>query len=923
MRSLECVVLLLSLLASTAQPLAPRFFDNFFATHTSAPTPVPTPAPIVKLLARLSKIRATAPPRTAAPTPAPLRALPVLPTLEPTPSPSPVHWTMEPTPLPTPAPTPQPTTPRAMCDDTHVTLHGSFVKSSYLGQYNRLRALVHGHPAFKQESGRAEMFLFFTEDAPAEPTFENACVSAGSTRVQCGHLATQHDCSDWSSKLERSVARCQWQEVPVPVEAADHGRGKWAVGPKLGGAPFVLLTERLDNARWPTEITGEWHEIPRMSDVAHDLSTPVVLRVACAPPRTPVPTPNPTPGVRLPDCGTHIMLVETPADDDEENPVKCDDGGLDAGRGRYLQVGHRKFNQRPIYARSNGGKKDKFLFYLGDPFREWVVGPTVGVPPFCLEVKSVATQPHQVEQPWSIYLANATTGAVGAVSQRAIRVICAPDQVPTDDLPPMFTRNWRAAHPIATTTIPPTPVPSPHPTAAPTVAPSPAPTPERCTPGSFRQEVGLETACMLCPLGKYATKWDSPECSTCAGCGPGLEFGGCGPYKKDQCTKCPPGQYNPVDPLSVHATIFRKRCLGCPSGKYQPMSGKSKCTACKWSKTVGSKVCRAACKASCAVGKYLSACKCSNVLLADRSERTPRRLAQFAWHCSGSCALCPPGRTSALSSAGKPQRMEDACLACDTGRHQPVRGGACIACPGCEAGYFRSGCQEDTPGKCEGCEAGRYKPAGGNPVVQCYRCEAGMYQSVGGGAACRRCPADQPLSSPDASVCQRICGSGSYLAETRRCASCPHGKYRMQKAVGSPAVVHGAHFARAAEPNEPCAVCSAGKYSLAGMLGCESCPAVCPLGKFNVGCGKHGLWGRCGKNAPRPQRRKRAKGEQRLAVDGPLMNVHNTWFEAFARSREQHQADEAARRSAEIQRKKEAALVGAADAAAAWSAGGG
>ena len=149
-----------------------------------------------------------------------------------------------------------------------------------------------------------------------------------------------------------------------------------------------------------------------------------------------------------------------------------------------------------------------------------------------------------------------------------------------------------------------------------------------------------------------------------------------------------------------------------------------------------------------------------------------------------------------------------------------MRGGACIACPGCEAGYFRSGCQEDKSGKCEGCEAGRYKPAGGNPVVRCY-------------------PADQPLSSPDASVCQRICGSGSYLAEARRCASCPHGKYRMQKAVGSPAVVHGAHFARAAEPNEPCAVCSAGKYSLAGMLGCESCPAICPLGKFNVGCGKH------------------------------------------------------------------------------------
>ena len=79
-RARRCTLFFVLLVTTTPQPLAPRFYDGFFATHTMAPTPSPTPLP------------------TPSPTPVP--------------TPSPTPW---PTPAPTvsaaPLPTPFPAAP--------------------------------------------------------------------------------------------------------------------------------------------------------------------------------------------------------------------------------------------------------------------------------------------------------------------------------------------------------------------------------------------------------------------------------------------------------------------------------------------------------------------------------------------------------------------------------------------------------------------------------------------------------------------------------------------------------------------------------------------------------------------------------------------------------------------------------------------
>ena len=899
-------LLLLATVVSPA-PFAPRFYNKYFATHTSAPTPIPTPAPIVDLLAKLARIRTAAPTpdvRTLAPTPITLLILPTPPPKpQPTPSPSLSHWTLAPTRQPTPSPTPQPTTERTACDDSFVQLHGSFVKSLYLGRYDRLRVTVGGRPAFKQQAGRGEMFLFFLDDT---------------------------------------------------ADAHSSGLQAWTIGPKLGGAPFVLISQ--DNAPWPTQITGKWRELARITAEARDLSTETELNITCAPPRTASPTPNPTPGVRLPDCTTHIMIVETPADDDVDNPVKCADGGLGAGQGRYLQRG--TFNQRPVYARSNGADKDKFLFYMGDPFREWVVGPLLGTPPFCLVVKSVADQPHQVEQPWRIYLANATAGTIRSVEQPLIKVTCAEVQTETDNLPPMFVK-----HTTLAPTASPTPVPSPSPTSLPTPSPSPAPTPERCRPGTYRISgtAGTLASCLQCPEGKYAVGWDSAECAECVGCGPGFSWGGCGPFSKDLCTACAAGQFNPAKDIHTETRVFidaqddeeaekkaealsrkvlfrnwnkgrkHKRCRGCPSGKYQPRSGQSQCADCKWSTTVGSKVCKAKCPAQCGAGKYLHSCKCSMVLVADAADHV-RRLgsqipsirasaaAQFKRKCVGTCALCPVGQTSVASAHGKPEIMNVACTPCGTGMHQPVRGGPCIACPACDAGYFRVGCRHDNLGKCEGCEAGRFKPAGQLSVMKCYLCAPGRFQPLGGQEKCRRCPIHTPVSAAGGKTCQRTCSSGSYLSVPQRCTYCPHGKHRREKTQEHRVGKVTANISTrkgGAEPtptqHESCNICAAGRYSFAGQGRCDGCPAFCPAGKFNVECGTNGMWGQCQKRMPHKRKKKRKK----TATFGqdPLAAVHNTWFLAFAHNYDNH----AARASSEHAAKE---AVTKADASATWAAGG-
>ena len=56
---------------------------------------------------------------------------------------------------------------------------------------------------------------------PAVEEGEFACVSAGRKRVECGGLADEDACNDWSSAASRHVSRCEWQEVSQSVLKED------------------------------------------------------------------------------------------------------------------------------------------------------------------------------------------------------------------------------------------------------------------------------------------------------------------------------------------------------------------------------------------------------------------------------------------------------------------------------------------------------------------------------------------------------------------------------------------------------------------------------------------------------------------------------------------------------------------------------
>lgn len=389
-----------------------------------------------------------------------------------------------------------------------------------------------------------------------------------------------------------------------------------------------------------------------------------------------------------------------------------------------------------------------------------------------------------------------------------------------------------------------------------------------CAAGQFEQESGStgcedcgagtysgsgQTACTLCPQGRWNAYTGKTACFACAAgmyqeiegqtqckeCPPGTVTSGEGAFA---CADCEAGQYE----YRTSSSRALRACYVCPDGKWQDEPAQTTCKFCATGKyRLASANHDVACSLDCAAGTY----KAFGMLSC---EDCPRGFYQNV-EGAGACTECPTG----FASDRVGQLTADTCQACPVGRSSFKRPGSSL-CSECHYGTVGVA----VGGVCQYCPDGKYNSYTGSTL--CSACEPGFYQaqsaklepagvaapglsadpSPENGGRCFACPNGYFADSDEAVEC-RLCPRGFYSEDGKLKSQC-------KQAECAPTVlVRKVPILGAATEDEACArtQCVPGSFQMsvsesASAYTCDACPAgqyqslyhqteclVCPSGQ--------------------------------------------------------------------------------------------
>ena len=371
-----------------------------------------------------------------------------------------------------------------------------------------------------------------------------------------------------------------------------------------------------------------------------------------------------------------------------------------------------------------------------------------------------------------------------------------------------------------------------------------------CAAGQFEQESGStgcedcgagtysgsgQTACTLCPQGRWNAYTGRTACFACAvgmyqenegqtqckECPPGTVTSGEGAFA---CADCEAGQYE------YRTSSTSPRCFVCPDGKWQDEPAQTTCKFCATGKyRLASANHDVACSLDCAAGTY----KAFGMLACEDCPRGFYHNVEGA----GACTECPTG----FASDRVGQLTVDTCQACPVGRSSFNSQGDSL-CSECHYGTVGVA----VGGVCQYCPDGKYNSYTGSTV--CSACIPGFYQaqsaklepaavaapglsadpSPENGGRCFACPNGYFADSDEAVEC-RLCPRGFYSEDGKLKSQC-------KQAECAPTVL-ALHLRKvpmlgAATEDEACArtQCVPGSFQLsvaesASAYTCDACPA--------------------------------------------------------------------------------------------------
>ena len=409
----------------------------------------------------------------------------------------------------------------------------------------------------------------------------------------------------------------------------------------------------------------------------------------------------------------------------------------------------------------------------------------------------------------------------------------------------------------------------------------------KCAQGSFVSTTctgNTDTGCTVCPDFETTTAIDHYEGISACLCQAGYESnsGTCeacsvGQYKDTtgdtDCIDCShgftpaPGETDPAEcQCNAGYTLSNGACTQCAAGTYKPARGDEPCTACPtWSHSSGAGSLACVCAngyefdvetqtcVQCDAGYYKNIIGNHTCAQCD-----PDKFAAS----SGTtlCSICPPdsstldqyGSEFCVCNAGYEFDGTDGCTSCPSGKFKqqhdemvPNADDKCQLCTTtCDAGYrldATTQCTSTTNRQCILCQDNSQSlETHGNNVCPCNAgyeldtdtatcepCARGTYSTAG--TSCQACPGGQYQDQTAQSSCDDCtaqCGSGQYIVQSctdtsniicDSCLTCESGGvYEANSCDGTNTTADGT-------PPDPCAVCTAGHYCVAG----ETVQRVC------------------------------------------------------------------------------------------------
>ena len=337
-------------------------------------------------------------------------------------------------------------------------------------------------------------------------------------------------------------------------------------------------------------------------------------------------------------------------------------------------------------------------------------------------------------------------------------------------------------------------------------------------------EVGTNSTCLACGMGKYKVNVGNNNCMFC----PEKTYSNItGIDNFAACTKCPKDSWSPIgstrqeDCICIYGKMngicavnsncgigeysLQGKCIECDYGMYMPIRGSVQCLQCPANSTTTSNA-----------SQYLESCKC---------------MPGFENFNNSNPVICSPCEVGQSKSSIGNEMCED----CKKGQYSIS---ADIKCQNCEVGkysentmttmcsscgnFFTSHIASTSATNCE-CDIGYTGPIHGD----CVACEIGKIKSSWGTSDCTECPID----------------SYSSTTALSKCESCPHfsetngvGKTRREDCIciySSYIDLDGIYQCRADDGCDDghmrvqgvCNACLPGSYiSERGLQACQLCP---------------------------------------------------------------------------------------------------
>ena len=332
-----------------------------------------------------------------------------------------------------------------------------------------------------------------------------------------------------------------------------------------------------------------------------------------------------------------------------------------------------------------------------------------------------------------------------------------------------------------------------------------------CTPcptGQYKENVGNDAACRMCPDGTRNNVTGARNESQCLTCPAGTMS----QSTKQECAICPEGTSSsarsstcPRCSIGFYSPANAASCTPCPAGTYDSDPQNGLTTTCT----------------PCVAGTFSPHLNATDVSTCQQCAE-----GYYSIDGAGACTPCTPGTYSGMGSRS--------CTSCPA-NSTSVQGVGYAQCR-CLAGFYKRINGDQSTFTCEPCVGGQY--AAFDTVGACSRCAAGKASAAVmavNESTCKTCSAGSAALA-GSSVCTICAGSTfSALDGASVCTSCDLGFWAAANSTSCTGCVSGRYATGPLTRYQDCLACERGHYCIGAVEAKRlSLPLMqkCPAGTF-------------------------------------------------------------------------------------------